>query len=282
MSTTSGSALAALLFSTMASVAVAAEEPRQVEAAYEVTLAGLAGLRVEFRAQFDGARYDIQTHSFKQGVLRALTAHFEGYNRAWGRFTSYGAEPAGGSLSIVAGDKPRTWEVRYGQDGALQESHRPEWKPQPLHVIPVDKKNGSLDPLSGALVVAMAGDAACNRMVLANDGKRRVDVTLRKVGVEAPAKADTPGARGDLLVCDADVRRAAGEFDTPTAATANKPVPPVRLWLARLDDTPFRYPVKFETASSFGVVRGRMVYFRERSPSEREKVPPGRQEPRLR
>ena len=38
----------------------------------------------------------------------------------------------------------------------------------------------------------------------------------------------------------------------------------MRIWLARLDDTPFRYPVKLEASTGFGTIRGRILTFRER------------------
>ena len=35
------------------------------------------------------------------------------------------------------------------------------------------------------------------------------------------------------------------------------------VWLARMDDTPFRYPVKLEARTFFGTITGRTLYFRE-------------------
>jgi hypothetical protein len=37
----------------------------------------------------------------------------------------------------------------------------------------------------------------------------------------------------------------------------------MRIWLAHMDDTPFRYPVKLEAKTFFGTIRGRMLYFRD-------------------
>ena len=38
---------------------------------------------------------------------------------------------------------------------------------------------------------------------------------------------------------------------------------PMRIWLARMDDTPFRYPAKLEARTGFGTIRGRLLYFRD-------------------
>ncbi len=41
------------------------------------------------------------------------------------------------------------------------------------------------------------------------------------------------------------------------------PVERLAVWLARLDDTPFRYPVKLEAITGFGTIRGRLMRFQE-------------------
>ena len=37
----------------------------------------------------------------------------------------------------------------------------------------------------------------------------------------------------------------------------------MRVWLARMDDTPLRYPVKLEAKTFFGTIRGRLLSFRD-------------------
>jgi hypothetical protein len=243
--------------------AASAQQGRHVEISYDITFLGFAGFRIDFSGNFVGTGYDVQSHTFKEGMMRAVTVHYDGRNRAWGRFTPQGAIPTGGSLSIVVGDKPRTWAAQYGAGGTLQETHSPEWKPEPQQVIPEDKRVGSLDPLSAAISVGAAGDAACDRTVPSNDGKRRIDVILKKVGTESPAAAGVPQAKGDLLICEIYTRRIAGEFhDAPKEAETERERP-MRIWLARLDDTPFRYPVKLEASTGFGTIRGRLLSFKE-------------------
>lgn len=251
---------------------VVAQNARHVEIGYEITFAGFAGFRVDFAAKFDGTNYDVESHAFKEGLLRMLTIHYDGRNRAWGGFVGEAARPAGGSLSIVVGDKPRTWMAQYGPDGSMSEQHNPEWKPWPEVVIPEDKRRGSLDPLSGALAVGMAGDAACEQTVPSHDGRRRIDVVLRKIGTESPAQAGVPMAKGDLLVCEIHTHRVAGEFHDAPKEAESKREDTMRLWFARLDDTQFRYPVKLEAKTGFGTIRGKTLYFRERPLTEQEQA----------
>jgi hypothetical protein len=249
-----------------------APEARKVEVGYEITFAGFAGFRVDFSMRFDGANYDAESRTFKEGLLRSLTLHYEGRNRAWGKFTPQGAQPSAGSLSIVVGDKPRTWLAKYGPGGLLSQIHNPEWKPEPKAVIPDDKMKSSLDPMSAGLAVGMAGDTACDQVAPSNDGKRRIDVILKKVRTETPQQAGIAIAQGDLLVCDMYTKRVAGEFyDAPEEAESKKE-DPMRVWLARLDETPFRYPVKLEAKTGFGTIRGKTLYFRESPLSESERT----------
>jgi hypothetical protein len=243
--------------------AALAQAERHVDLSYDITFLGLTGFRIDFSGRFAGNSYDVQSHTFKQGVIKAVTMHYIGRNRAWGGFTANGAIPSAGSLSVVVGDKTRTWLAKYGPGGAIQETHNPEWKPTPQQVIPEDKRRGSLDPLSAAMSVGLAGDAACDRTVPSNDGKRRIDVILRKVGTEPAASSGIPQARSDLLICEIYTRRIAGEFDEAPKEAESERERPMKVWLARLDDTPFRYPVKLEASTGFGTIHGRMLSFKE-------------------
>ncbi len=240
-----------------------AQGARQVEIGYEISFAGFSGFRIDLTARFNGANYDVESRTFKEGLLRAVTMNYDGRNRAWGGFTAAGARPAAGSLSIMVGDKPRTWTAQY-VGGELRETHNPEWKPQPQQAIPENERRGSLDPLSAALTVGFAGDGACDRTVATNDGKRRIDVILKKVGTEPAATAGVPGARGDLLVCEIFTKRVAGEFyDAPKEAETERERP-MKIWLAHFDDTQVRYPAKLEAQTGFGTIRGKTLFFRER------------------
>jgi len=260
-------ALAAIALSTaVPGVAVAqdaASAPRQVDIAYEITFAGLSGFRIDVSAKFNGSSYDIESRTFKEGVLRAVTMHYDGRNRAWGGFSPQGAQPTAGSLSIVVGDKPRTWVAQY-VGGTMQEQHNPAYKPSPQNTITEEQRRGSLDPLSAALSVGMAGDAACDRTVPTNDGKRRIDVIIKKIGTESAAKSGIQGAQGDVLVCEIFTRRVAGEFESAPKEAETERERPMRIWLAHLDQSQMRYPAKLEAQTGFGTIRGRILSFRER------------------
>jgi hypothetical protein len=248
----------------------AAQDARQIDIGYEITFAGFAGFRLDVTARIDGQRYDVETSAFKEGILKAITMNYIGRNRAWGGFTPQGAQPTAGSLSVLVGDKTRTWLAQYGTGGAVSETHNPEWKPAPQQTIPESDRTGSLDPLSAALSVGFAGDAACDRTVPSNDGKRRVDIVMRRIGMEPAGITGIPGAKGDVLVCDLYTRRVSGEFDEAPKEAETERERPIRLWLARFDDSQIRYPGKMEASTGLGTIRGKILWFRERPMSSAE------------
>ena len=103
-----------------------------------------------------------------------------------------------------------------------------------------------------------------DRTVQSNDGKRRIDIMIHKIGMESPAAAGVPTARGDLLVCQIYTKRISGEFDEAPKEAEMERERPLKIWLARLDNSQVRYPVKLEAQTGFGTIRGRLLSFRER------------------
>jgi hypothetical protein len=251
---------------------VAAQDARQVDIAYEITFGGISGFRIDVTARFNGSNYDVETTTFKEGMLKAVTMNYFGRNRAWGGSTTKGAQPTAGSLSISVDGKPRTWIAQYGNAGFLQESHNPAWKPTPQQTISDADRQGSLDPLSAALSVGLAGDAACDKTVRSNDGKRRIDILFRKIGMEPAAATGIQGAIGDVLVCEIYTKRIAGEFDEAPKEAETERERPIKIWLARFDNTQIRYPGKLEAQTLFATIRGKVLSFRERplTPAEAE------------
>jgi hypothetical protein len=265
-------AITAFALCSAVPAAAMAQESRQVEVGYAITYLGFTGFRIDFTARFDGQHYDVESHTFKEGLIKAVTMAYDGKNRAWGGFAPQSARPIGGSLSIMVAGKPRSWLAQYGAGGQIQETHQPQWQPRADQTIPPDKLEGSLDPLSAAHSVGMAGDAACDRTVPSNDGKRRIDIILKKIGTESPATAGVSIARDDLLVCEVYTRRIAGEFDEAPAEAESKREEPMKIWFAHLDDSPFRYPAKIEARQSIGTIHGNLLFFRERPLSDSEKT----------
>jgi Protein of unknown function (DUF3108) len=243
----------------------AAQQTRQVEIGYEITFAGITGFRIDVTARLNGTAYDVESHTYKEGILRAVTMQYVGRNRGWGTMTPQGAQPRAGSMSLVIGGNARTLLTEYNADGSTKDTQTPEWKPAPAQSLTPEQRRGALDPMSAGLSAVLAGNAVCDRTVATFDGKRRIDVILKKAGTETAAASGIPGARGDVIVCDLLTRRVAGEFyDAPSEAESQRDRP-MKLWLAHLDDSPIFYPAKLEAQTGFGTIHGRIVFFRERA-----------------
>jgi hypothetical protein len=72
-----------------------------------------------------------------------------------------------------------------------------------------------------------------------------------------------PQAKSDLLVCEIYTKRIAGEFQEAPKEAESERERPMKVWFARLDDSPFRYPVKLEASTGFGTIHGRLLSFKE-------------------
>jgi hypothetical protein len=251
------------------------QDGRLIQLGYEISFAGLPGFRMDVTARLDGQNYDIESHTYKEGLIRALTIHYVGRNRAWGRLLPGGAQPSGGSLSLAVGDKVRTWLAQYGAGGQLNEQHQPEWKPAPEHRITDEQRLGSLDPLTASLSAGFSGTAACDKPVPSFDGKRRIDIVLQKVGMEPAAAIGPVGGQtmqGEALVCQFYTKRVAGEFyDAPKEAETEQQRP-MKIWFVSLDNSPVLFPVKLEAQTGFGTIRGKTVSFTQRPLTDQEKA----------
>ena len=69
---------------------------------------------------------------------------------------------------------------------------------------------------------------------------------FRKIGMEPAAATGIPGAMGDVLVCEIYTKRVAGEFDEAPKEAETERERPIKIWLARFDNTQIRYPGKLE------------------------------------
>ena len=174
--------------------------------------------------------------------------HYDGRNRAWGGFSPQGAQPSGGSLSLVVGDKPRTWLAQYGagRHAAARPSIR-NGSRTPQQVIPERQAPGSLDPLSAAI----SRRRGRRRGVRPHGAVERRQAAHRHHPEEDRhrARRRPPACRrrkGDLLVCDIYTKRVAGEFDDAPKEAETERERPMRD-LAR---APRRHAVPLSRSSS--------------------------------
>ena len=175
-----------------------AQRARQVEVGYEITFLGFTGFRIDFSGTLQRHHLRHQSHTFKEGMLRAVTMHYDGRNRAWGGFRRRARMPNGGSLSIMVGDKPRTWLAQYGA-GRLGagDPHSGMEAARRSRRSPTDKRlRFARSAVGGAHRSARRATRRATAPCPSNDGKRRIDIILKKIGTEPAATAGVPRAPG--------------------------------------------------------------------------------------
>ena len=203
-------------------------------------------------------------------MLKAITMNYVGRNRAWGGFSPQGARPSAGSLSIMVGDTPRTWLAQYGASGFLQETHTPVWKPTPQQAIPDADKQGSLDPLSAALSVGLAGDAACDARCGPTTASAASTSCSARSAWSPPRR---PAFRARKATCwSARCTPSACPASSTTRPRRPRPSASGRSRSGSPASTrrQIRYPGKLEAQTVFATIRGRLLYFRERPLTQEE------------
>jgi hypothetical protein len=230
---------------------------RVVSLEYEFTVSGLRAFRAAANLRIDGDRYMVEAKFSKEGIVSALSATFNGNNRAWGHAGPAGLQPQGGWSWIQFRDHVRTWQVGYRGDGTYGEEHTPPFAPKANKAVAADQKRGAFDPLTAAVSGALAGSGPCDHVYPVFDSKRRFDVTLRRVGTEKLKNGEIRGVSGEALVCAAVMKRIAGYDQEHLKQDAYEKNPP-RLWFALLEGFERPMPVKMEMATSFGTVLGKL------------------------
>ena len=90
----------ALCTAAASTAAFAQDDARKVETGYEITFAGFTGFRIDFTGRFNGAAYDVASHTFKEGLLSAVAHDLVLRGLDIRRSTG-----GGGSLMMVDGDR---------------------------------------------------------------------------------------------------------------------------------------------------------------------------------
>jgi hypothetical protein len=238
---------------------------------YEFTVSGLRAFRADGVIRMDGDRYVVDSKFSKEGIVSALSATFNGRNRAWGTANPRGLHPLGGWSWIQFRDNLRTWQVGYRGDGTYGEEHKPPFEPKPSKVVSPDQKRGALDPLTAAVSGALTGPGPCDRVYPIFDSKRRFDVSLRRIGTEALKNGDVDGVAGEAMVCEAVMKRIAGYDQEHMKQDAYEKRAP-KLWFTMLAGFDRPLPVKMEMPTSFGTLLGKLKSYSVRPLTAQDRI----------
>ena len=151
--------------------------------------------------------------TFKEGALKAMTMHYDGRNRAWGGFSAQGARPSAGRCRSWWATRRAPGSPSTAPAASCRRPSQPVWKPTPQQVIPESTSRARSIRCRRRSASAWPATPPATSRCASNDGKRRIDIILRKIGMEPAASTGIAGAQGDVLVCEIYTKRVSGEFD---------------------------------------------------------------------
>ena len=231
-------------------------ETRAVQIDYHVHVIGLKTFTIESMLRIDGDRYQFDVTLRNEGLLRAVTASFEGRNRAIGGVLPTAPRPESGYSGMAIDKFQRTWLVAYRGDGSFAETHANYDQPKEL-LVSDEQKRGAFDPATAIMVGLLKATEPCDRTVPVFDSKRRFDVTIARVRTEPLPGTPVPGMTGDALLCEARLKKIAGygNENPKDDATGEEPI---RVWLGQLDDSGRWYPVRVTFSTGWGTLTARI------------------------
>lgn len=276
-----GRVLAALsLAVTLAGTGAQAQAPRTNTAPpksqvivleYEVHIIGLRTLTIDTITRIDGTRYQFDMNVQNEGMLRALTAAFGSRNQAIGTLGPASVTPGTGYTGIAVGrDFKRTWVVRYLPDGSLDETHTNLDQPESFKPTAAQKK-GAVDPATALMIATFSPGGPCSRTIKMFDSKRRFDLVAGPAAPQVLPPGFTTLFSGNTNTCEMRMKKIAGYGDgnAKDQATDDEPI---RVWLAKLDDSGVEFPVRVTLSTGWGTLVGRLKKreVREFRPEDRQ------------
>lgn len=189
-----------------------------VELVYELHAGGfeIGRLRATLMVA-EGGGYRLTSRLDTTGFVGWMTG-FVSDAASDGRLRDGGAAPALHSVDNVWRGRTRWVRAAYGSDAPAFRVF-PEAAADDRPPVPPELTRGSLDPLSGALSLAMAaGDAAPGRVIPVYDGRRRYDLVVASV---SPATVNEPLHQGPGLRMEVTWKRVAGYAKPPPFMPSN-------------------------------------------------------------
>lgn len=228
----------------------------QLNARYDISLAGMPIGRAHIEADISRARYRIDVQARLTGLAGAIT-------RGSGEATASGA--VGGRLPISAGyalransnDGLRTLRmaVSGGAVKAFEMNPPQDERPDRVPVLP-EHKRGVIDPVSALIMPVPQGakspldPAGCNRTLPIFDGASRFDIVL---SYRETRNVETTGYSGPVLVCEARYVPKAGHRPSRDSVRFMMENRDIEAWLAPVGSTHVLAPYRVSVRTMIGV-----------------------------
>jgi hypothetical protein len=216
-------------------------------------MAGITIGKLNWRAQIGPTDYTISAGGRTSGILSVLV-NGEGNVSLKGTMRDGRSQSASWSSKLTSRDEQSIVTMTF-EAGKVRDLKVIEPPPEPDRVPVVEAhKNSVIDPLSGFLIPAAAGDplqpAACRRDLNIFDGRRRYDVALsfRRLDKATPEK----GYNGPALVCAARLSPISGHRASSPLLKYMLEGRDIEVWFVPVAGTPVLAPVRLSVASAIG------------------------------
>ncbi|MBF9232836.1 DUF3108 domain-containing protein [Microvirga alba] len=230
-------------------------EAQTLKADYDISLAGLPLGKADLSSTFEGPKYKMQAGVKLSGLAKMLTGG-RGAATASGALVGPQPQPAAFAVTSRSSSDQRTVRMGLteGSVAAVEIVPPIDEKPDRVPVMD-DHKKGVVDPVSALLMPALATgsltDAAnCNRTIPVFDGAARFDVVLSYAETK---KADLPGYRGPVLVCNARYVAISGHRSLRPSTKFMEDNKDMSVWLAPVEGPRVLVPVRIAVRTMVGM-----------------------------
>jgi hypothetical protein len=249
----SQSLIALGLAASLSFLPLSAKAQTGFDATYTLSMAGISIGKLNWRAQINPNDYTIQASGRTSGILSVLV-NGEGNVSLKGTMRDGRSQSATWSSKVTSRDELSIVTMAF-EAGKVRDLTVIEPPPESDRV-PINEahKNSVIDPLSGFLIPAVAGDplqpAACRRDLNIFDGRRRYDIalTFRRIDKATPEK----GYNGPALVCAARLSPIAGHRASSPLVKYLLDGRDIEVWFVPVAGTPVLAPVRLSVASAIG------------------------------
>lgn len=227
----------------------------QFEGQYTLSMAGISIGKLQWRTRVSTADYVVTASGRTSGILSVLI-NGEGNVSLKGTLRDGRSQSATWSSKLTSRDEQSIVNMTF-EAGKVRDLNVIEPPPEPDRVPLADAhKNSVIDPLSGFLIPAAAGDplqaSACQRDLNIFDGRRRYDVSLtfRRLDKATPEK----GYNGPALVCAARLSPIAGHRASSPLVKFILEGRDIEVWFVPIAGTPLLAPIRLSVASALGTL----------------------------
>ncbi|TVR06190.1 MAG: DUF3108 domain-containing protein [Salinarimonadaceae bacterium] len=246
-------------FAAICSIAaiVVAPEARaaQMEAVYDISLAGFSVGVADVKSRFDGRAYEIDLQARLTG-LAGLLMSGRGAASASGSVSGTRVVPRAFAVNSRSSRASRT--VRMGlRSGAIAAVEIEPPLTQHPDTVPVlrQHKQGVVDPVSAFLMPAtvrgeLTNPRNCERTIPVFDGASRFDIVLSYGGTR---QIDKPGYAGPVIVCNARFKAIAGHRPGRDAVRFMEENRDMSVWLAPFEANRSLLPMRIEVRTQLGL-----------------------------